>query len=171
MKNIFFLSVILILWGCHKSQSPPPASNNSTQSQPGINQVTYLNGSCGYNNTTFSINPVLADYSLNQNISTINQQTINIGAISIHFPGTNTGTFLLTNTLNSLILVNTNDNISTCPAQTVFLSDSVVLHVTRYDAVGGLMEGTWGGRLKLMADSTQKLNASGKFSAIRGADQ
>ncbi len=157
--------------GCKKGESP---NSNPPPAQPptaGVNEITYYNGACGYNNNTFLVNPNSARFGVNQNYTAVQQLKNNVGALSLNFPGAAVGNFLLSNSTGSVLFVQLNDSVSTCAQAAMVMSDSVVVSITKYQSVGGLIEGTWSGRLKLMTDPLQKINATGKFSLIRGADQ
>lgn len=172
MRKIFFISTILFA-SCNRSDPPQP-SNTAVQNNPvaGINEITYVNGACNYNNNTFSVAPTNAHYGVNVYYTSVEQFTAHNGLIVFTFPSQSTGTYILDNsTLGNIMQVQIMDSVGVCLWGDYFMPDSIVVNVSRYDGVGGLIEGVWGGRLKKNTDMTQKINATGKFSLIRGSDQ
>ena len=171
MKNSFYVILCLIAGiACSCGKTEEPGSSVT------VNANSFVVTGGPFLNSLFNSGTLTRDtgsYSLSANMTTGNIQWHSgtpFVLVQINFKGNKAGTFTLgptatTADTNAVNILYTNNTGGTSR----FLSQSGTLTVTEYDAVNGVIKGTYGG---VFEDTNGELFdiSNGSFSETRGAD-
>lgn len=188
MKKILLIPILaIVFFACKKdnnSNSGGGSGGTNTiphqPTSPSSNQITIISSDCGYINRTYNLTPYDADCLAASNVTSITLKGDSIPVLGFEVNIKSLGqvstkdNFMNFFSIQTTQLSSKNCPINDVPGYNSIYGDSIIINFTRFDNPGGLIEGTFSGKiggLNVENFQTYFINVSGKFSVTRGADQ
>lgn len=156
MKRLLILSLLLLVFGCERENPPTPAGPPPPPPGPDSNWVCigsdtiWLDQFRGYRDDTLGAIVVLA------------ADTDELGGLALFIP---------VGGVDSIYMTGTNSSVSATNIGPHYCNLQMTMEVTRYDNVGGLIEGEFNGVGFDCSNSSIQVPIFGVFSVIRGPNE